>query len=118
MIKFMVDTQLPPTLTIGLVKHGYMATHPAYLPAGAAMTDRQIREYAIAEDCIIITKDRDFFDYFMVKGAPPRVLLLQFGNIKNKDLSLQFDAHFEQISREFERGAQLILFGPHHISIY
>ncbi len=118
MIKIIVDTQLPPRLVQWLSAQGYSATHPYFLPPGQEMTDREILEYATTEDCIIITKDRDFFDYYLVKGVPPRVLLLQFGNIRNQDLMSQFNAHIAVIAREFEQGVELLLFDFNKITRY
>lgn len=82
------------------------------------MTDEEIREYAVQKGCIIITKDRDFLDYFLLKGGPPCVLLLQFGNISNNELILEFEAHFKNIVQVFEQNANLVIFGKGYLRIY
>ena len=118
MLKFIVDTHLPPGLAQWLVKKGYDATHPYFLPPGERMTDTEIRQLAVTESRIIITKDTDFFDYYLVKGTPPKVLLLEFGNIKNKLLLAQFEAHLSLVVQEFEIGAELLLFNYGRVSRY
>ncbi len=118
MIKFIIDTHLPPKLARWLIEQGHHATHPYFLPEGEEMTDREIHGYALSENCVIITKDKDFFDTFLVKGAPPCVLLLQFGNISNRELISQFAGRLDIIVREFERGANLLFFGFDKISRY
>ncbi len=71
MLRFIVDTQLPAALAVYLSGYDLDAIHTTFYPAGHLLKDREIREKAVAEDRIIITKDSDFFDYFFVKGAPP-----------------------------------------------
>jgi predicted nuclease of predicted toxin-antitoxin system len=76
MIKFIVDTQLPPKLSKHLLSEGYDSIHTTDFPEGHFLKDHEIIEIATNEDRIIITKDQDFFDYYLLKGAPPKVLLL------------------------------------------
>lgn len=118
MLKFIVDTHLPPSLARWLTRHGFDATHPYILPEGERMTDVELRQVAIAETRIIVTKDSDFFDYYLLKGTPPKVLLLEFGNIRNQDLLAQFESHLPLIVREFEQGADLLLFNYGSVSRY
>jgi predicted nuclease of predicted toxin-antitoxin system len=118
MLKFIVDTHLPPNLARWLTRQGFDATHPYFLPQGERMTDVEIRQVAIAETRIIVTKDSDFFDYYLLKGVPPKVLLLEFGNIRNQVLLAQFESHLPLIVREFEQGADLLLFNYGSVSRY
>lgn len=82
------------------------------------MTDVEIRQVAMEEDRIIVTKDSDFFDYYLLKGVPPKVLLLEFGNITNKNLFTQFESHLSLIIHEFEQGGELLLFNYGKITRY
>jgi predicted nuclease of predicted toxin-antitoxin system len=118
MLKFIVDTHLPPNLARWLTRQGFDATHPYFLPQGERMTDVEIRQVATAENRIIVTKDSDVFDYYLLKGVPPRVLLLEFGNIRNQTLLAQFESHLPLIVREFEQGAELLLFNYGSVSRY
>ena len=43
-------------------------------------SDTAIWEYAIANGYVIVSKDKDFGNLSVVKGAPPKVILVQLGN--------------------------------------
>ncbi len=85
-MKFIVDTQLPHRLAKFLSEKGFDTIHTTFFPQGHLLDDNSIRKIAIAENRIIVSKDSDFFDYFLIKGTPPRILLLRFGNMSNNDL--------------------------------
>ncbi|MBK8722843.1 MAG: DUF5615 family PIN-like protein [Saprospiraceae bacterium] len=48
-------------------------------------SDDEIWNYAKNNNLIIITKDTDFSNKVMLKGAPPKVIHLRIGNLKIKD---------------------------------
>lgn len=85
-LRFIVDTQLPPLLIDFFRLKGADATHTVHYPLGALTPDGEIIKIAIRENRIIITKDNDFLSYYLMKGYPPAVLMLQLGNIRNKEL--------------------------------
>lgn len=47
-----------------------------------SLSDEQIWEYARQNDLIIISKDADFSLKVLIKGPPPKVIHLKFGNLK------------------------------------
>lgn len=69
MLKFIIDTQLPPSLALRLNEFGFDAIHTSYFKNGHLISDSGIRTIAIEENRIIITKDSDFFDYYILKWA-------------------------------------------------
>ena len=96
-MKFIVDTQLPPKLASYLSEKENDCIHTTSFPEGHLLKDTQIIEIAKNDDRIIITKDSDFTEYFMLRGAPPKVLLIEFGNIGNKELFRMFDLFFNEV---------------------
>lgn len=46
---------------------------------------------------IIVTKDSDFPDSFFLKGAPPRLIYLRLGNLRNRELTAFLEAHWSMI---------------------
>ncbi len=50
----------------------------------------------------LFQKDSNFFDSFLIKGAPPQILLLRFGNISNKDLIVLFGAQLSLLDKMFK----------------
>jgi predicted nuclease of predicted toxin-antitoxin system len=118
MLKFIIDTQLPPSLARFLVSQGFDAIHTTYFPNGHLLKDSEIVKIAIHDVRIIVTKDSDFFDNFLLKGAPPKVLLLQFGNIKNADLIQQFQNQISSIEKLFNNNSDLVVFDWNQVMQY
>ena len=84
---FIVDTQLPPMLATYLQWKGFDAIHTTHFSEGHLLQDAQIRQIALDENRIILTKDSDFPDSFFLKGPPPRIIYLRLGNIRNRELT-------------------------------
>ena len=51
-----------------------------------SLKDEEIFERAKGEKAVVITKDFDFVNLVVARGAPPQVLILSVGNCTNKDL--------------------------------
>ncbi|MDR3219186.1 MAG: DUF5615 family PIN-like protein [Dysgonamonadaceae bacterium] len=60
-LRFLVDTQLPPSLAEFLKRRGFDATHVIDHPKGALTSDKEIIAIAKNELRIIITKDSELF---------------------------------------------------------
>ncbi|MCX6214383.1 DUF5615 family PIN-like protein [Spirosoma sp.] len=85
-MKYLVDAQLPYLLAEILSAKGYDVIHTDELPDKDETSDTIIRQLATRENRIVITKDSDFRDSYLLFGQPPRLLLLTTGNIKNRQL--------------------------------
>jgi predicted nuclease of predicted toxin-antitoxin system len=118
MQRFIVDTQLPPLLADYLSNLGYDSIHTTFFENGHLLQDNQISKIAKNENRIIVTKDNDFFERYTIYGAPPKVLLLQFGNIKNKDLINYFEKDLSKIVGLFDNDNNLVIFGSQQIVGY
>ena len=118
MIKFIVDTQLPPRLAHYITSLGYQTTHTTFYENGHLLDDKTIIIIAKEEDRTIITKDSDFLDNYVINGSPPKVLVLEFGNISNKDLLKLFENYFDEVIISFEQGNDIVLFRRNEIIGY
>jgi predicted nuclease of predicted toxin-antitoxin system len=117
--RFLVDTQLPLSLVGFFEQRGFNASHIINYPAKEFTPDSEVIAIAVAESRIIVSKDRDFFDYFLIKGYPPAILLLQVGNIKNQDLFQLLDTHLLAINKLFiERIQRMVLLNRNSITVY
>ncbi|MBD2757008.1 DUF5615 family PIN-like protein [Spirosoma validum] len=94
MLKFIVDTQQPPMLATYLRWKGFDAIHTTHFPDGHLLQDIEIAKITLEESRIIVTKDADFPDSFFLKGAPPRVIHIQLGNIRNRELTAFLEARW------------------------
>jgi len=85
-MKFLVDAQLPYGIALFLRDNGFDALHTNDLPDKEYTTDSQIRTISVSENRIVITKDYDFVDSFILNKIPEKLLIVTTGNIKNKQL--------------------------------
>ena len=108
---FLVDTQLPPALARWLSARSCPAIHTTDIPDGQLLTDAEIVTLALRDGRLLVTKDHDFLDHFLVKGAPPQVLLLEYGNASNRELLQLLESQWLQIETAFQNGAGLVLAG-------
>src|SRR6185437_16029378 len=60
-------------------------------------SDDQIWEYARQNGFAIVTKDEDYNNLSVVRGSPPKVIWLQFGNCTTVHLEAVFRARFADI---------------------
>jgi predicted nuclease of predicted toxin-antitoxin system len=42
--------------------------------------DREVWEYARAQDFVIVTRDSDYYDLSVIYGPPPKIIWLRTGN--------------------------------------
>lgn len=100
-MKFLIDAQLPRKLAALLREAGFDAVHTLDLPLENRTPDEVINELSLAEQRIVITKDSDFVDSFILRKAPWKLLLVSTGNISNKNLITLFLANIERLANDF-----------------
>lgn len=86
-MKFIVDAQLPRRLARDMAAAGHDVTHTLDLPLQNRTPDTEINALAAKEGRVVVTKDSDFVTTFLLRGAPPKLLLISTGNISNDALS-------------------------------
>ncbi len=118
MFRFIVDTQLPPKLSLFLKKKGFESVHTTHFPNGHLLQDAEIIEIAKKESRIIISKDSDFLDYFIIKGSPPKVILIETGNINNNELISIFNKHLDNVIKLMETKSDFIIVQKNNIIAY
>ena len=85
-MKFLVDAHLPRHLALLLREHGYDAVHTLDLAEGNRTTDNRINEISEMQRRVVITKDADFVNSFLISKRPYKLLLISTGNISNQEL--------------------------------
>jgi predicted nuclease of predicted toxin-antitoxin system len=101
-MKFLVDAQLPRRLLAHLQAAGLEATHTLDLPNGNRTSDLVICDLSIKEQYVVITKDADFVESFLLRGVPWKLLLISTGNIKNDELELLLLANLTRVADAFD----------------
>ena len=96
-MKFIVDAQLPKSLADFLSYKGFDALHTLDLPAKNKSKDNYIIEIALTQNRIVITKDSDFLDSYLIKQEPEKLILVKTGNITNFSLLNVFSNNLDLI---------------------
>jgi len=84
-MKLLVDAQLPRRITLRLREHGHDALHTLDLPERNRTSDVAITDIAVRDGRIVVTKDADFVNSFVLARRPEKLLLIATGNISNAD---------------------------------
>ncbi len=101
-MKFLVDAQLPLQLARFLQSAGYDAIHTSDLPQSNSTPDSDLNTLSLQEQRILISKDADFVESFLLQKKPYKLLLISTGNIKNSELKNLFQNNLEQITTLLE----------------
>jgi predicted nuclease of predicted toxin-antitoxin system len=96
-MKFLLDAQLPPSLKQLFIQKGHDCLHTLDLELGNETPDNTINKISVSEQRIVITKDSDFFDSFLVKKEPYKLILVKLGNISKNELLQIFCDRLEEI---------------------
>ena len=102
MSKFLVDAQLPRRLANLLQTWGYDAIHTLDLPEQNKTPDEVINDFSVREQRIVISKDADFVNSFLLQQRPYKLLLVSTGNIHNRELEQLFAQNITEIADGFE----------------
>jgi predicted nuclease of predicted toxin-antitoxin system len=101
-VKVLVDAHLPKRLSEFLSAHQVESKHTLDLPEKNATPDREIIRFADDEHRIVISKDSDFLDNYILDGSPKKLLIVSTGNINNRNLIGLFEKNLETLKSLFE----------------
>ena len=101
-MKLLVDAQLPRRIARFLKNLGYDVLHAQDLPDGNATPDAEINRISLQEERVVVTKDADFVQSFILQKKPYKLLLIATGNIKNSELEDLFRENIGQIEELFK----------------
>ena len=91
-VRLLYDHNLPPRLVQRLEDVFPGAAHLLDLGMERA-GDGDVWEYAAVNGLTIVTKDSDFSDLSLARGAPPKVVWLRIGNSTLGQVELVLRAH-------------------------
>jgi len=75
--------------------------HTLDLPNANRTSDSLINRISLADQRIVVTKDADFVDSFLVTGVPYKLLLISTGNISNRELESLLIPRLTQVAEAF-----------------
>lgn len=108
-MNFLIDAQLPRRLARKLRQLGHDALHTLDLPSGNSTPDTEINTVALREGRVVVTKDADFVNSFLLLGRPGKLVLISTGNITNTELEALFLPNLPAIVSELQTNSYVEL---------
>jgi predicted nuclease of predicted toxin-antitoxin system len=102
-VRIIIDAQLPLSPCNFFREKGIDAIHTLELPKGNRTTDAEVLEIAASQERVVISKDVDFLDSFLISGKPRKLIVIRTGNISNPELLKIFETHFELVTAMISR---------------
>ena len=99
-MKFLIDAQLPRRFVVWLTEAGHDALHTLDLPLKNKTPDNDVVARAMMDERIVVSKDDDFVQTFLLTGEPS-LLLISTGNIANAELEKLVRANLTSIEAAF-----------------
>lgn len=92
MPEFLIDANLPSKISIW---QNSRFIHISEL--NPAWNDETVWEYANKNNLTIISKDKDFQILQLLKGVPPKVIHIKFGNLKLNEFIAVVEKNWQQV---------------------
>ena len=106
-MRFVIDAQLPPARAGWIAARGHDAAHVEQLGLLDA-SDQAIWDVALAENAIVVTKDRDFVEWATTRRPAPQVVWLRLGNVTNRSLTTSLDTRWDAVVAELTSGTRVV----------
>lgn len=106
-MNFLVDSQLPPALARWIAAQGHQATHVFELGLAAA-DDAVIWEQARKTQAVIVTKDEDFADRWLLQGENVSLVWLRKGNCSNRALMAWLEPMWPEVLKRLAQGETFV----------
>lgn len=102
-MKFLIDAQLPKSLSDLLKLEGHDSIHTIELPKANDTQDNEILKICLEENRIVISKDADFLESFLINKSPEKLILVKTGNIRNEELLTLFKHNLKYLCTSIEK---------------
>lgn len=108
-MKFLIDAQLPPSLKSLFISKGFDCLHTLDLDLKNETSDSVINFISVNEKRIVITKDTDFLESFLLKKQPYKLILVKLGNTSKSEVINFFQNKFNEIIKRIESESLVFL---------
>ena len=106
-MNFLVDAQLAPALARWIVSQGHQATHVFDVGMQSA-DDPVIWERERTENTVIIRKDENFVDIWLLSAEPVQLVWVRKRNYSNRALLAWLEPLWPDTLKRLEQGERLI----------
>jgi predicted nuclease of predicted toxin-antitoxin system len=101
-----------------LRENGIDAIHTLELPNGNKTKDSEIIALSVKEFSTVITKDADFYNVFISKSEPYKLIYLKVGNLSTKEILTLFDKNLSLIIDQISTNYVIEISNKNIITIY
>ncbi len=98
-MKFLCDVHISIKVAKHISSLGHSAEHVNTILDKWHTKDQDIANYVDKHDLILISKDQDFRNSFLLSHSPKKLIKINLGNISNKELTHIVEAHIIQIEK-------------------
>src|SRR6266699_1706011 len=102
-MNFLCDVHLSFRLVKYLSQRNHRVVHVNQLPDRWFTSDDAICRYADENNFILITKDADFRNSFILRKSPKKLIRITLGNIPSLDLINLFEKYYSIIITNLEK---------------
>ena len=95
-MNLLFDQNLSPNL-VPLITDLFPDSSHVYLLGLDRASDRSIYEYAKENDFVIVTKDGDYSDFYLLLGFPPKIIWIRRGNCSTAAIENILREHIAEI---------------------
>jgi predicted nuclease of predicted toxin-antitoxin system len=106
-VNFLIDAQLPPALARWIGSQGHSALH-VYDVGLETADDPVIWERARGEHAVIVSKDEDFVDHWLLSAQPVPLVWIRKGNCSNRALMAWLEPLWPDTVKRLEQGERLV----------
>jgi len=96
-VKFLCDVHISIKVAKHLNQLGHSAEHVNSILDKWHTKDKDIAKYADKHSLILITKDQDFRNSYLLNHKPKKLIKINLGNISNNELLHILEKHINQI---------------------
>jgi predicted nuclease of predicted toxin-antitoxin system len=106
-----LDAQLPPQLAVW-IRSKFLIDATAIRDLGLRNAkDSAIFEAARKANAVLLSKDADFLEMVLRNGPPPKLMLLNCGNVSNLAMQLLLEARLGEAMRLLDQGESIVEIG-------
>ena len=102
-----LDAQLPPQLATW-IRSKFLIDATAIRDLGLRdAKDSAIFEAARKANAVLLSKDSDFLEMVLRNGPPPKLMLLNCGNVSNLAMQLLLEARLDEAMKLLDQGESI-----------
>jgi len=106
-LNFLIDAQLPPALARWITEQGHNAVHVFDLGFHTT-TDSFIWDHARKSNAVVVSKDEDFVDRWLLKPEGVALVWIRRGNCSNEALVRWLTPLWPDIITRLTQGEKLV----------